>query len=296
MSDFLGNLIARSLAPAVAIRPRPVSRFEPAAGVEALSADLAPEAQLAEETVPLAKRQARLPPASVTGPVLEHTGVDRLSADARARPVPPAIDQSSAGVEQALRDPTSAPLAAPTSAVAPTPAPAVLPAGSPIAPLAASQDVSTRARQIHVERLIVPERDAIKAPLVVHPAPTPPDHLLVRPVVPPAATSPLGPLVLEQHMPPAAPCEPEAQPQPVSHSEPGLMIRPAATAQPAATLVPIAPASRASDAPGSTIQVTIGRIEVRAAPPARAPQSARSAPAVMSLDEYLRQRGQGGNR
>jgi len=42
-----------------------------------------------------------------------------------------------------------------------------------------------------------------------------------------------------------------------------------------------------------TIQVTIGRIEVRAAPPPT-PRSQRSRPQVMGLDEYLNQRAKGG--
>ncbi len=46
-----------------------------------------------------------------------------------------------------------------------------------------------------------------------------------------------------------------------------------------------------------TIQVTIGRIEVRATPPPVSSQLKSSPkPPVMSLDEYLRQRAQGGNR
>ena len=47
----------------------------------------------------------------------------------------------------------------------------------------------------------------------------------------------------------------------------------------------------------SSIEVTIGRIEVRATPPPVSPQpKSRSKSPVMSLDEYLRQRAQGGNR
>jgi hypothetical protein len=41
--------------------------------------------------------------------------------------------------------------------------------------------------------------------------------------------------------------------------------------------------------PSPTIQVTIGRIEVRATPPASPPKRKRAAPVAMSLDEYLRQ-------
>lgn len=47
----------------------------------------------------------------------------------------------------------------------------------------------------------------------------------------------------------------------------------------------------AKQKPASTIQVTIGRIEVRAtSPPGQPPQKKRSASPVMSLEEYLRQR------
>ncbi len=54
-------------------------------------------------------------------------------------------------------------------------------------------------------------------------------------------------------------------------------------------------ATQESSAPAPTIQVTIGRIEVRATPPPTArPQTQRSAPSVMSLEEYLNQRAKGG--
>jgi hypothetical protein len=42
-----------------------------------------------------------------------------------------------------------------------------------------------------------------------------------------------------------------------------------------------------------TIQVTIGRVEVRAVPPASTPRAQRTAPAVMGLADYLRRRTQG---
>jgi len=58
----------------------------------------------------------------------------------------------------------------------------------------------------------------------------------------------------------------------------------------------IIPATQESSEPAPTIQVTIGRIEVRATPPPtpRA-QTSRSAPSVMSLDDYLNQRAKGGH-
>jgi hypothetical protein len=49
-----------------------------------------------------------------------------------------------------------------------------------------------------------------------------------------------------------------------------------------------------------TIQVTIGRIEVRALAATEAPSKnsrrERKAPSLMSLDDYLRQRARGGQR
>ncbi len=49
--------------------------------------------------------------------------------------------------------------------------------------------------------------------------------------------------------------------------------------------------------PIPTIQVTIGRIEIRATPPPIAPsQQQRPTPSVMSLDQYLNQRAKGGGR
>lgn len=47
--------------------------------------------------------------------------------------------------------------------------------------------------------------------------------------------------------------------------------------------------------PAPTIEVTIGRIEVRATPPASNPKKQPAQPLVMSLDEYLRQRVNGGS-
>ena len=62
---------------------------------------------------------------------------------------------------------------------------------------------------------------------------------------------------------------------------------------------PAAPAltePQAMPQPVPTIQVTIGRIEVRATPPPAPPQNRRPAPAVMSLDEYLNGQARGGDR
>jgi hypothetical protein len=57
----------------------------------------------------------------------------------------------------------------------------------------------------------------------------------------------------------------------------------------------VAQSTQESSAPVPTIQVTIGRIEVRATPPpAPHSQPKRSGPPVMGLEEYLSQRAKGG--
>jgi len=57
------------------------------------------------------------------------------------------------------------------------------------------------------------------------------------------------------------------------------------------------PTRREEAAPAPIIQVSIGRIEVRATPPpAQAPRPRPSAPSAVSLEDYLRQRSKGEGR
>jgi hypothetical protein len=103
----------------------------------------------------------------------------------------------------------------------------------------------------------------------------------------------------------AMPAEP--RPPAIAHSE-SPPVQPTRPSAPATTAVEprvtpyVKPSARAraepaaTPKPAPTIQVTIGRIEVRATPPPAPPQKQRSAPPVMSLDEYLRQRARRGDR
>ncbi len=86
------------------------------------------------------------------------------------------------------------------------------------------------------------------------------------------------------------PIESVAQPKPAPASKVRASIGPA--------LSPPSSVETATDPkPAPSIQVTIGRIEVRAtAPPTAVPKKRRAPSPGMSLDDYLRQRDQGGRR
>jgi hypothetical protein len=58
----------------------------------------------------------------------------------------------------------------------------------------------------------------------------------------------------------------------------------------------VTPAPAVGPEPAPTIQVTIGRVEVRATPAPATSRKPATEPAVMSLEEYLRQRSAGGER
>jgi hypothetical protein len=93
------------------------------------------------------------------------------------------------------------------------------------------------------------------------------------------------------------PATPSPEQAPTPRLPTSVVVRPQIAAIASAELArsaPFAPGSTAESMP--TIQVTIGRVEVRATPLPPAPQKPRSGPPVMTLDEYLRQRTQGGQR
>lgn len=114
----------------------------------------------------------------------------------------------------------------------------------------------------------------------------PPEQTVANPVVSPVV-SPVG---YPERQPAAIagnePLTPAIQPRPVSPAQP--RINPAS---PSAFGEPSNPRARGAEAP--TIQVTIGRIEVRATPPPAPVPKPRPASPTMSLDDYLRQRNEG---
>ncbi|GAB4205437.1 MAG: hypothetical protein OHK0022_31520 [Roseiflexaceae bacterium] len=314
MSSFFSSLISRSLASEVQIAPRPVAHFEPPSAGLGLPPD--PPAMLEEEHVfQMAGQPRQEAPARVTVPQ------GRIEPPVPVRDVPPAPMPRVA--EAAVLQAGPAPVV-PTLPAAP--AQRVL--GPEVAqgtlhmPLPALDETATPPVQPvspRVNRPVAPVLPALP-PRSAHPAssgpvtmrehqphsaePQPPQPTVYAPAQPPeAARQRATPLLEEGHtqaVPPVVPRLPEV-PRTVLPADAALpeATRTALLVQPQITLATpreSVPDQAVVPPPAPVIQVTIGRIEVRAAASSARPERARTAPATMSLEEYLRQRSNGGSR
>jgi hypothetical protein len=270
MSDYLGHLAARSVASAetpAAVQPRLASRFEPVpSGLPSFQAEPRPAAF--HETA-VEERAPEPPQASVISPSPREW---RGGQGVRPRRAGRSEEQD-------------APRA--TLAESPEPAPAlVVPLQGPVAdrgvlPSEASPvGEEAEQRQQGQQRRQGP-RGSEKSGLGV---------LLAVPVV---AAVPAVPVRLT---PPDRPSQAEAaKTAPPEDRQPSKRDPASTVLQPKITVVEPAPSPARREAPAPTIQVTIGRIEVRATPAAKAPVRERpAAPSSLSLEEYLRQRSKGG--
>jgi hypothetical protein len=360
MSDYLTTLVARSVRPAEAIRPRAPLPFEPVAGDtepggETVAAPFIPPQHpkaafpFEPPAPPTERRDDR--PTPNTGP--RHDAVDDRVAPAPAedRPPPAVLPPPFA---HAPRRPT--PLPSPIPAIPPALTPAVfpspdaaLPATSPPVPTPPSaRPVGEPARVemsdevtriVRSERSGVPNRPVREShedkpkpdgeiphspernpvlrrdeaappadqneslfrrllavitpapPFVTHPAPPnvleSPAQPRVRPPVNPSAEVPTSAPPRVPPLRPAPPADSPARP----HATSPAPAAPVAVALRPLVAPPEKPPLLPADVPAPVIEVTIGRIEVRAerlAAPAAATR--RPAPVVMSLDDYLRRR------
>lgn len=310
MSDFLDSLSRRASGAldgwdsGHALRPRTRGLFEPtpaaalplAPTVEPWPAE--PAAPLEDvnnaEAPPRRRRRAEDARTETDGPGPE---VLRPQGDRALTPLQPARPRhvaASAPLQPARPDPMPPPPGTPsaTSASPPTPTlpPALIPArcepppappdlrpaprveahpGSFDALLNAPTPLTTPARRGVTPRLMTPQ-----------PENQPP---LERPI--PAGSQPITPL--ERPEPPTEPQRGALEPP----ARPNLIAR-------LGTRAPeVSPAPTAAPAPAAapTVNVMIGRIEVRATPSAGSTARKPTGPSVMSLDEYLRRRNGGGD-
>jgi hypothetical protein len=351
VSDYLSNLVAKSLNTGELIRPRPVSLFEPAGQPGGAYPSLAPglvrreDAPGADEMAPdglseaqpAAERPGGSPPAATgLGPPPRPESRPPFGPSAfpgrRSPPTPaaqpveigsqpgagppavgrapqaPAPPESGPGVQlDRVRPPVE--LTEPVEA-GPTPATTqpMAPAGSPGAaqgpsaargpaslPAAGDDDRQTTRARAGREGRPLPALEPVIEKIVV-------EGVVAAPASPggddagqASQTRPSRPAAPAETASGLEPVTPPAAPSPAGRASAGVVARPQVRLyiEPQAAASLLAPPAGAAP----SIRVTIGRVEVRAVPPpARAARKERSGPPVMSLDEYLSRRNQGGGQ
>ena len=310
MIDFLSSLVDRTLDRMPVLQRRRPSLFEPSAGMMPLDrAPLEPSRlESAQEIVFEVESKGR------ERTVVESSSTAPKPADESIRPPLPAIDMESAQ-DKRLRgaSPTPSLLESEARQREREQSLAPLPIASRVNPTAREETpgLSSREREaaaatnfaaapLRVIETIV-EREVNK-PQADAPAQRPPVESNQTPTATlPAPSPPVKPVVVKATVP--VPDEEKKhgslpdqkvasqtpiEPRPTVNKE---LLRPVAQTR-------IPPSRRAqnrvADAPAiaPTIQVTIGRIEVRAAPPVSPPsRAARPATPKLSLEDYLRTRG-----
>jgi hypothetical protein len=335
MSDFLANLVARSVSAAAAVRPHVISIFEPPSteGGAILREGAPPEARALDQESAALPGAGRLAQLESLWRAPEQPAADvepEVRPAKRVEPprVRPAVDEGGARPKAAEAAPERSPISeTPRSRASPRRGAqaGMLPAElthQPAAELPGIIAEATGARPAGAN-----DRRHETAPLQAAavppsaPAPATPVRAQRRAKSPPLAPIIRAPIPVEpaEKHSGAQPAAAEAdiagaelhaqdarhgravqpQPAPASRIEPAQSVR-AIVPAPIAAMPRIlpAPAHREGATEATTIHVSIGRVEVRATPPPAAarPRSQPAAAPVMSLDEYLRQRAAGGRR
>jgi hypothetical protein len=315
VSDYIGNLVAKNLNPRTVLQPRLASHFEPLTPLASLASerqfDDTPfdEAVLQDEATQAARRPAEMEvmqrPASVNAqPPPENLPAQNASPTIR--------DTYRRQVRRSEPDEQHAPLVRPSPHIAVpdvAPPPDALIAARRLNPARSpsemqrdqakqADETADMAQQIsaHPEPHERPAQDRRQ---VIQPAPPiekvvtrarQPDHTTDAPDQ--SISEPVERYVIETvhrqpaimpGTPPVVPHDGRQVSEPLRESPPKTILQPAITVSRLAP--PVEPPQPASP----TIHVTIGRIEVRATSGPPAPRQ-RPAPAVMSLDDYLKRR------
>jgi len=306
MSDFFSRLAARSLNLAPRLEPRLPSRFESPGWEEhhlAWENSLESEALFPPTTAPPGGEPDRGPPpaeffppagesrenplgpfptlsptptASPAGDVTRQRGVEPGMAEAKLGPVQPVTPAPQSPFPEGDTAPAGAAWP-PTPAERPAEAPAVLVAA---APGERPQPPPDRRRPQPPEQRGMDSRREVAAAAPSPVAGSPDPHSGSE--APPEVAAPGSPRVIRPAAPPVPAAPVSAVPVPAVPESPASASREAAEG--------VTP-------PPPTITVSIGRIEIKAIPAAAAPAPPpRKPPALMTLDDYLRQRHRGENR
>jgi len=248
MSDYLGNLIARTVSPAIAVRPQLPSLFEPAPATRETMSGPEFEQENFVEQPPVTQPSEKLAPMPLSIPT------PRQSVLRQSEQTVPEIS------------PTKKTLRASQESH-----PAVQPRIFPRAAPTLRRDEPSNSTRHRLDVIKSPLRDLLASAPASH-------EVSAR-----EETGPSQPGVASK---PVVVREPRDHELPTRSEVQAIVptIRP---------LSPIASLPPAAATAPPTINVTIGRVEIRAVqPPAQ--QRAKPKPAtVLSLDDYLRQRAKG---
>jgi hypothetical protein len=327
MSDYLQNLVTRTLSPEAGVRPQLRSAFEPLPFHSRFTAPTAFEFETEADSNPLdslpptattplkpvlsreqsktaptisstrdkpgeAVRLPMLCPTSGEMPASEHKDqsdlapVQPVHPPQQARREPPMeLPALQRLINRSLDLPLGNRLAVPTTPVTPRPGP-VRAAGT--------GEATPVFDTLHSAPALVPQQAVESAT----PRSDPAVAIAIPSVASVATVSSLNPLsapIADPPRPTASPIRSHMVQYEERRSERFAVaaIRPVAPVTPTFSPQPVLGVAR----PPATIQVTIGRVEVRAVPPPQAASRATvTQPPVMSLEEYLGRRAGGGRR
>jgi hypothetical protein len=284
MSDYLGNLIARTVSPAAAVRPRLPSIFEPVPATR--EAKRGPEFEQARfvEQPPITQPSEKLAPMPLSIPTPRQSVLREpeqtvpefsrprkiLETSQESEPTPP---PTSIGRQYTPREPARISSRREDRKLSPEPL-------APVQPRIFRRAAPT-LREDKPSNSIRRTSDVIKSPL--------------RDVIPSASHEVSA---REERRPSQPSVASKAVVVPELRKHELLKwsaVRPVVPTIRSLPAIP-PPAPAAATAP-PTISVTIGRVEIRAMSPAPATPRARPKSAhVLSLEEYLRRRASGGSR
>lgn len=278
MFSYLDNLVARQLPETAVIQPRPISLFEPWPGTASISP---PPAIGEEETAvsspsihPLPRPQTpRIP--SPTVPAAPQPALPTLTP-----PAPQPASPSPLPPTPTLRPASSEPAPPPQKQPPVNDAPAAIQPSPPRQPvLAPPAPVNVTPTSLH-HRAEPPPAKETHPPVIIREQITRLKQVVESPA---PSIPPLVETVREQPIQPSPPVKAAIRPEQIKPFIP-------ANGRPSNHQPPVTPPPE----PAPTIQITIGRIEVRATPPppAKVEQKQPRTP-VLSLDDYLRQRNGG---
>lgn len=331
MNDYLNNLAARSLNSTAALQPRLASLFEPPSGANRLisrqpfrleildgeptseRSELEPAQDMPSADLPVRRYNQTPPPTPVSLQPSKTTSQQapnqlpfgNLKSNASQAPMPTASQPSvlnfpdqSVPEQPALpssaisNEPASHQSLAEEQKTQSLPQPVIqqriiervvtlaesLPTATP------TTRPSTSTRAVTQQNVMQPTEPALK-----------PTESTATPAPPPAISPVVQQRTTERVVTPAESLPtvpPRLEPPPTTIQSSDIVqpqVRP--YVKPVAPVLAQPPISE----PTPVIQITIGRIEVRATPPSTPPQKQRTAPPVMNLEEYLRHRTKGGS-